>query len=73
MPFSLDGFIALIGAALVVEAKPARPEPGPKPRRSAVKSSRIELVVDDVTLGVASDIYEAPLTQMIRAIRAASR
>lgn len=60
-------------AALVVEAKPARPAPSPKRRRGALKSSRIELVVDDVTLRVASDIDEAQLTQMIRAIRAASR
>lgn len=60
-------------AALVVEAKPARPAPSPRRRRGAVRSSRIELVVDDVTLRVASDIDVAQLTQMIRAIRAAAQ
>lgn len=57
-------------AALVVEAKPARPAPGQK---RAVRSSRIELVVDDVTPRVASDINEAQLAQIIRAIRAATQ
>lgn len=60
-------------AALVVEGKPARPAPSQKRRRGAVRSSRIEMVVDGVTLRVASDIDEAHLTRMIRAIRAASR
>lgn len=60
-------------AALVVEPKRARPEPSPKRRGGAAKSSRIELVVDDVTMRVASDIDEAQLTRMIRAIRAATR
>ena len=60
-------------AAVVVEAKPARPAPGQKRCRGGVRSSRIELVVGDVILRVASDIDEAQLTRMIRAIRAASR
>lgn len=62
-----------IFAALVVEGKPARPAPGQKRRGGATKPSRIEVVVDGVTLRVASDIDEAPLTRMIRAIRAASQ
>jgi transposase len=60
-------------AALVVEAKPAGPTPSPKRSGGAVRSGRIEMVVDGVTLRVASDIDEAHLTRMIRAIRAASR
>lgn len=60
-------------AALVVETEPTRPAPSSKRPRGAVKSSRIELVVGDVTLRVASDIDEAQLTQMIRAIRAAAQ
>ncbi|WP_229724309.1 transposase, partial [Cribrihabitans marinus] len=53
-------------AALVVEPRPARPAPGPKRRGGATKSSRIEMMVDGVTLRVASDIDEAQLTRMIR-------
>ena len=60
-------------AALVVEPKPARPEPSSKRRRGAAKSSRIEMVVDGVTLRVPPDIGEAHLTRMIRAIRAATQ
>lgn len=59
--------------ALVVEAKPARPAPSLKRRRGAVRSSRIELVVHDVTLRAPPDIGEADLTRMIRAIRAAAQ
>ena len=59
-------------AALVLEPKPARPAPSLKRRGSATKSSRIEMVVDGVTLLVLPDIDGAQLTRMIRAIRAAS-
>ena len=60
-------------AALVVEPKPTRPTPGPKRRGGATRSSRIEMVVDGVTLRVPPDMDEAQLTRMIRAIRAASQ
>ena len=60
-------------AALVVEPNPARPAPIPKRRGGATRSSRIEMVVDGVTLLVPPDIDEADLTRMIRAIRAASQ
>lgn len=60
-------------AALVVEPKPTRPAPSPKRRGGATRSSRIEMVVDGVTLLVPPDIDEAQLTRMIRAIRAASQ
>lgn len=60
-------------AALVVEPKPARPAPSPKRRGGATRSSRIEMMVDGVTLHVPPDVDEAQLTRMIRAIRAASQ
>ena len=60
-------------AARVVEPKPARPAPSPKRRGGATRSSRIEMVVDGVTLRVPPDMDEAQLTRMIRAIRAASQ
>lgn len=60
-------------AALVVEPEPARPAPGPKRRAGATRSSRIEMVVDGVSLRVPPDMDEAQLTRMIRAIRAASQ
>ncbi len=60
-------------AALVVEAKPARPAPGPKRREGATRSSRIEMVVEGVTVHVPPDIDEAQLTRLIRAIRMAAR
>ena len=60
-------------AALVVEPNPARPAPSPKRRGGATRSSRIEMVVDGVTLRVPPDIDEADLTRMIRAIRTASQ
>lgn len=60
-------------AALVVEPKPARPAPNPKRRGGATRSSRIEIVVDGVTLRVPPEIEETNLTRMIRAIRTASQ
>lgn len=57
----------------MLEPKPARPEPSPKRRGNAAKSSGIEMVVDGVTLRVPPDIGEAHLTRMIRAIRAATQ
>jgi len=60
-------------AALVVEPRPARPASNPKRRDGATRSSRIEMVVDGVTLLVPPDIDEAQLTRMIRAIRAAAQ
>ena len=60
-------------AALVVEAKPARPAPGPRRHGGAARSSRIEMVVEGVTVHVPPDIDEAQLTGLIRAIRMASR
>lgn len=55
-------------AALVVETPP--PEPKASPRKT---SGRIELVVDGVTIRVGADVDEARLSQVIRAVRAASR
>ena len=55
-------------AALVVETAPrAIAAPG---HNSAV---RIELVVDGVSIHIGADVDEARLSQVIRAVRAASR
>ena len=59
-------------AALVVEPKPTGPSRRPKKRGVTAKPSKIELVVDGVTLRVSADIDDAQLTRTIRAIRAAS-
>jgi len=60
-------------AALVVEPKPARPASIPKRRGGATRTSKIEMVVDGVTLRVPPDMDDAQLTRIIRAIRAASQ
>lgn len=60
-------------AALVVEPKPARPEPSPKRWGGAAKSSWVAMVVDGVTLRVPTDIGEAQLTRMICAFRVATK
>ncbi|MEY8829719.1 transposase [Sedimentitalea sp. XS_ASV28] len=58
-------------AALVVE-QPAPTSPTPdRKSRGETRSSRIELVVDGVTVRVGADVDEALLTQVIRAVRAA--
>ena len=55
-------------AALVVEtALPAITAPGHK------SAGRIELVVDGVSIRIGADVDEARLSQVIRAVRAASR
>ena len=59
-------------AALVVEPKPPGPPRCLKKRGVTAKPSKIELVVDGVTLRVSADIDDAQLTRTIRAIRAAS-
>lgn len=60
-------------AALVVEQSDLPPPPPEHEKRSETRPSRIELVVDGVILRVRSDIDADQLSQMIRAIRAASR
>lgn len=55
-------------AALVVETAPrAITAAGPNP------GGRIELVVDGVSIRIGADVDEAGLSQVIRAVRAASR
>jgi len=56
-------------AALVVE-RPAAP-PSRKKRPTGV-SGKIELVVGDITVRLASDVDEAQLTRIVRAVRTAS-
>lgn len=56
-------------AALVIETPPA-PAP-PRESCSEKAQSRIELVVDGVTVRVGADVDEAQLTRVIRAVRAA--
>jgi transposase len=55
-------------AALVVEAAP---QPVTAPAR--MSGGRIELVVDGVSIRIGTDIFEARLSGVIRAVRAASR
>ena len=55
-------------AALVVETPPTAAK---APARRA--AGRIELVVDEVTIRVGTDVDEARLSQVIWAMRAASR
>ena len=55
-------------AALAVETAPSASR---APARKT--AGRIELVVDGVTLRVGADVDEARLSQVIRAVRAASR
>lgn len=60
-------------AALVVEQPEQTPPPTDRTRGGGTRPSRIELVVEGVILRVRSDIDADQLSQMIRAIRAASR
>ena len=55
-------------AALVVETAP---QPSSAPMRKS--GGRIELVVDGVSIRVGTDVDEARLSGVIRAVRAASR
>lgn len=55
-------------AALVVETPAAPPSREKRPTRF---SGKIELVVGDITVRLASDVDEAQLTRIVRAVRAA--
>lgn len=56
-------------AALVVETPPAAVPP--RKSRGEKAQSRIELVVDGVTVRVGADVDESQLVRVIRAVRAA--
>lgn len=56
-------------AALVVETPAAPPSRKKRPTRF---SGKIELVVEDITVRLASEVDEAQLTRIVRAVRAAS-
>ena len=60
-------------ATIVFEPKLARSAPSPKRRGGAAMSSRIEMMVDGVTLHVSQNVDVVQVSQMIRAIRAASQ